>query len=330
MFRVELPTDVAEHLYNAFADLPSPSDTEQRLAQLLASCSILPIEVLRELLFFRASPYASNAILISGLPIDHDLPPTPADGAPEPVKQGGISESAILTIAALLGEPVAYRDEKNGALVQNVYPTRSRKNTPSNESSAASLGFHTELTFSRTAADRPLHCASPDFVLLLGLRCPADRLATTSVVDARKACSCLSERQLAVLRTPQFQLMAPYSFTRTGDGSRPWSSPVALLRGPDDAPSLAFDSACGVKALSAEADDALKALTAACNDPELHETVQLQAGDLLAINNNRAAHSRSSFSAHFDGRDRWLQRVYVRRSIWPLPVESPKSYRILT
>jgi L-asparagine oxygenase len=268
-------------------------------------------------------------MLLTGLPIDRALPPTPAEGAPEPAKPGQVSESAILTVAVLLGEPVAYKAEKDGALVQNVFPTRSQRDSPSNESSAAALGFHTELTFSRVAADRPMHEASPDFVLLLGVRCPADRLATTAVVDVRRACARLDPVHVAILRRPQFQLMAPYSFTRDGDGSRPWSTPVPLLRGPDDVPSLAFDTACGVRALTQQAGEAIAALTAACNDPELSESVQLRAGDLLIINNGRCAHSRSTFEARFDGKDRWLQRAYVRRVIWPLPVESPKSFRIL-
>jgi L-asparagine oxygenase len=331
MLRIDLPKDTTGRLRDAFAALPPLSgDTDQVLAALLQACALLPVDALRQLMVFRASPYAEPAVLITGLPVDDDLPPTPAEGTPDPAKHGQISDRAILLIAVLLGEPVAYRAEKNGALVQNVYPTRSQKDTPSNESSTASLGFHTELTFSRAAADRPLHLASPDFVLLLGLRCPTDRLASTAVVDARRACARLDERQLATLRTAQFQLMAPYSFTRDADGSRPWSAPVALLRGPADAPSLAFDTACGVRALNAEADEAITALTDACNDPDLGESVQLRTGDLLAINNNRCAHSRSSFPALFDGRDRWLQRVYVRRSIWPLPVESTDSYRILT
>jgi L-asparagine oxygenase len=282
------------------------------------------------LLEFRGSAYAPSALLITGLPVDDDLPPTPVDGRHSTGKPGQISECAILSIAVLLGEPVAYRAEKDGTLVQNVYPTPEQKDSPSNESSAAPLGFHTELTFSRSAADRPLHVGSPDFVLLLGLRCPDDRLASTAVVDARRACARLDDRQRAVLRTPQFQLRAPYSFTRDGDGSRPWSPPVALLRGPDDAPSLAFDTACGVRALSGEAQEAVKALTEVCHDPDLVEQVQLGPGDLLAINNTRCAHSRSSFPARFDGQDRWLQRVYVRRSIWPLPVDSAASYRVLT
>jgi L-asparagine oxygenase len=331
MLRIDLPDDITERLRSAFAEpLAGPGGAEQLLARLLQACSILPVDTVRHLLAFRASPYADPALLITGLPVDDDLPPTPVEGAPEPAKNGQISESAILSVAVLLGEPIAYRAEKKGALVQNVYPTRLQKDTPSNESSAASLGFHTELAFSRAASERPLHLAAPDFVLLLGLRCPAGRPARTAVVDARKVCARLDEQHLAALRAPEFQLMAPYSFTRDGDGSRPWSPPVALLRGLAGAPSLAFDTACGVRALSPQADEAVKALTDACNDPELHESVRLRAGDLLAINNNRCAHSRSSFLACFDGRDRWLQRVYVRRSIWPLPVESAAAFRVLT
>lgn len=330
MLHIALAHDTTTSLHRIFADLPRSIDTGQLLAHLVQAGAVLPVHAVQRLLEFRSSPYAPAAILITGLPVDDDLPPTPADGRDVTGKPGHVSECAILSIAVLLGEPVAYRAEKDGTLVQNVYPTPEQKDSPSNESSAAPLGFHTELTFSRTAPDRPLHEGSPDFVLLLGLRCPDDRLASTAVVDARQACAQLDERHRTVLRTPEFQLRAPYSFTRDSDGSRPWSPPVALLRGPDDAPSLAFDTACGVRALSGEAEEAVKALTEACHDPNLIEQVQLRPGDLLAINNTRCAHSRSSFPALFDGQDRWLQRVYVRHSIWPLPVESATSYRILT
>jgi L-asparagine oxygenase len=331
MLRIDLPRAVTDRLRALYAGAPALSaDTDEMLAYLLQSVAALPVDVVRRILAFRASPYADPALLITGLPVDLDLPPTPVDGQTDSGKAGQVSECAILAVAVLLGEPVAYHAEKDGALVQNVYPTYAQRDTPSNESSSASLGFHTELTFSRAAPERPLHLASPDFVLLLGLRCPTDRLASTAVIDAREACARLPEPQLALLRAPQFQLMAPYSFTRDADGGRPWSPPVALLRGPADAPSLAFDTACGVRGLSVEADEAITALKKVCDDPDLGESVQLRSGDLLVINNNRCAHSRSAFPAQFDGRDRWLQRVYVRHGIWPLPVASAVSYRVLT
>jgi L-asparagine oxygenase len=330
MLREELPTELTIRLHHHFESLtPPPADIDMKLAQLLQLSCLFPVEFLKDLLAFRAAPDAPGALLITGMPVDSDLPPTPSEGAQPPYKSGTISESSILSIAVLLGEPIAYRAEKGGALVQDVFPTRSSESVPSNESSSVSLGFHTELTFSRREPERPLHVGCPDFVLLLGLRCPAERSAVTQVVEARDLSSHLTEHQLVKLRQPEFQLQAPYSFTRDGDGSRPWSPPVALLHGPARAPSLAFDSACGIRALSPEAEDALDALRVACDDSSLHRGVQLGAGDLLVINNSRCAHARSQFPARFDGNDRWLQRVYVRRSIWDLASDDPESYRIL-
>jgi L-asparagine oxygenase len=331
MLRLALPEHLTTELHHHFASLAySLGDTDLFLARLLQTTCLFPVDFLKDLLAFRASPHAPGVLLISGMPVDADLPPTPTDGARPPFKTGSISECSILSIAILLGEPVAYRAEKAGALVQDVFPTRAAESSPSNESSSVLLDFHTELTFSRRAPERPLHVGSPDFVLLLGLRSPADRSAITHVVEARDICSRITDRHLAVLRQPEFQLQAPYSFTRYADGSRPWSPPVALLHGPADTPSLAFDSACGTRALSAEGEEALDALRAACGDPDIHIGVQINPGDLLAINNNRCVHARSQFTARFDGRDRWLQRVYVRRSVWELSSEDMRSYRVLT
>jgi L-asparagine oxygenase len=330
MLYVDLPNDVTARLRRAFSELlPVMGDTEQLLVRLLQASALLPVEKLKRIMTFRASQYADSAMLVSGLPIDEDLPPTPVGATAGDDKKRWISECAILAMAILLGEPVAYRAEKNGSLVQNVYPIVSEREMPSNESSAISLDFHTELTFSRNAADRPLHVASPDFVLLLCLRCPPDRLAQTTIADAAKICALIENRHLETLRTPQFQLRAPYSFTRDDDGSRPWSPAVPLLRGPETAPSLAFDVSCGVRALSPDAESAIEALAVACNHPDVQESVQLRPGDLLAVDNNRCAHARSPFPAYFDGNDRWLQRVYVRRGIWPIPAESDSAYRVL-
>lgn len=330
MLRVDLAEDVAAKLRAKFDRLPTASaDVEAVLAELLGAAALLPVDLLKQLLEFRAAPRAPGALLVTGLPIDRDLPPTPMEDAGPPYKPGRISECAILSIAVLLGEPVAYRAEKDGELVQDVFPTRAQRTAPSNESSATPLEFHTELTFSREEPERPLHVACPDFVLLLGLRAPPERSASTLVLEARDLCGRLDEPVLAALREPEFQLRAPHSFTRDGDGSRPWSPPVALLRGPAETPSLAFDAACGIRGLSPEADAALDALRAACADSAGYTTVRLGPGDLLVINNIRCAHARSDYAAFYDGGDRWLQRVYVRHAIWPLKPASPDTFRVL-
>lgn len=330
VLRVDLSEGVSSQLRSHLAGLSTPADDlEAALPHLLQATALLPTETVRRLLSFRANPYAPAALLVTGVPLDYNLPPTPTEPTVPPYKQGRISECAVMLFAMMLGEPVAYAAEKSGVLVQDVFPTKAQQATPSNESSSAPLGFHTELVFSPQAPDRPYHLSAPDFVLLLGLRCEPDRSAETLFVEARDVCAVLSRQQLDCLRGAHYRLIAPYSFTRGAAGHRPLSPLVPLLRGPVEAPSLAFDSACGVQASSPRAADALAALVAACEMETVHQKVQLGPGDLLVLNNNRCAHARSAFSARFDGRDRWLQRSYVRHRIWPLRAATPDSYRVL-
>jgi L-asparagine oxygenase len=56
---------------------------------------------------------------------------------------------------------------------------------------------------------------------------------------------------------------------------------------------------------------------------------RLNAGDRLIVHNRKCAHARSRFEARFDGTDRWLQRVYVRRTLEGLPIRSERSFRVL-
>ena len=238
VFRVHLPEAAGRRLRREF-ELVSDrdDDLETLLARLVQASSKIPLDILKCLLRIRAAPQAASALLLTGMPIDEDLPPTPTEAVSASFKPGRVSECTILLVAILLGEPVAYAGEKDGALVQNVFPTRAERTSPSNESSAVALAFHTEIPFSRTAPAQSFDAGAPDFVLLLGLRSLPGRSATTSVIDARDLCRRLEPPHLALLRMPQFQLQAPYSFTGRGAGSRPWSGPLALIRGSVDRPT---------------------------------------------------------------------------------------------
>ena len=49
----------------------------------------------------------------------------------------------------------------------------------------------------------------------------------------------------------------------------------------------------------------------------------------LLINNRKGVHARSSFTARYDGEDRWLQRTYVRRSLWSIRYRvTPENRRV--
>ncbi|MDA0167672.1 TauD/TfdA family dioxygenase [Solirubrobacter taibaiensis] len=325
--RTPLPEDAAARLTSAFASLEAVrEDTERLLAELMRTATHLPVAFLTQLLRFRAGQGA-GALCLTGMPIDADLPPTPTEPRGGRVKPGSVSDCGILLLAILLGEPVAYASEKHGALVQNVFPTRDQRTSSSNESSAIELEFHTELALSRTVPEQSFDVAAPDFVLLLALRSLPERSATTSIVQAKDLARRLDPVDVAALRQSQFQLRAPQSFTR--DGDRPWSAPLALMRGLSEDPQVVFDIACGARALSPEAERALEALRRGCADLSVRRSVQLAPGDLLMIDNHRCAHARSPFDARFDGRDRWLQRVYVRRDLQGLVCAADRSFRVL-
>ena len=327
--RVALDPAVGEALRRELELLPATAsgDLDELLAGLIQTTALMPRDAVASLLRFRASPDAPSALLVSGLPVDRDLPPTPVGAVPASFAAGAVAARALLLVAILLGEPLGYAAEKDGALVQHVFPTAAQRSAPSNESSAIDLGFHTELTYSPDAPEQCFDVAAPDFVLLLALRSPPERSATTSIVDARELCDALDPGRLALLREARFELRAPHSFA--GGGPRPWSPPLALVRGPADAPSVVFDIACGVRGVDDEAEAALDALRRACGDPALRRSVRLAPGELLAIENTRGAHARSAYDARLDGRDRWLLRCYVRRSLRGLRAVDAERFRVL-
>ena len=330
MWNSVVPASARRALERAFAQCgPLAEDPEPFLASVFSSAGRLPADLIGSLLQFRAAPAAPGMLLIEGMPVDAELPPTPTAAGKHNPKLTFISEASILMTALLLGEPVGYADEKNGVLVQNVYPVESEQHSPSNESSDTDLGFHTELSFSRKQPDRPLHVSSPDFLLLLGLRAARFSDAVTTLADAGDFSRFLSPRALNTLSRPVFQLRAPYSFTQPNGIDRPWSPPVPLFHGAGRTNAVAFDLACGVRATAPDAEEALEELRQAVSKPEAHQQIRLRAGDLLVINNRKCAHARSRFHARFDGTDRWLQRVYVRRSLEGLESSGTSSFRIL-
>jgi alpha-ketoglutarate-dependent taurine dioxygenase len=78
--------------------------------------------------------------------------------------------------------------------------------------------------------------------------------------------------------------------------------------------------------VDAEAEAAIGALVTAI--AERHTGAALEPGDLLVVDNSVAVHGRSPFRAHFDGTDRWLQRVFVVADLTPSAAD--RRGRIIT
>jgi L-asparagine oxygenase len=297
---------------------------EDTLAAIRAVASVsLPVTLNQSLTAMRNGEYDRGALLVRRLLTDSLNLPTPLEPVARPTDRlAFISEVIHLGIGLVLGEPLAYQAEKSGVLVQHVYPVESEKNAPSNESSASTLDLHTEIAFS---THRLESTDSPDFVLLLCLRADPWREAATLIAELGDLCAELSDKELLVLEEPRFELRAPYSFTRTLQGQRPWFGPIPIIHNDNGVLTGAFDLACGCRGIDSDAQGALEKLRAAALAPRATARVHLEFGDLLILDNRRCAHGRTPFRAGFNGRDRWMQRLYVRRSLAGMQPVDPKA-----
>ncbi|WP_371580454.1 TauD/TfdA family dioxygenase [Streptomyces sp. NBC_01314] len=235
---------------------------------------------------------ADGAMVLRGVPVDPHPPVTP-NVAGSVRRVPSLASTTLLLLAQQLGHPVAYREEKSGALVQDVVPVPALHTDQSN-AGAVELLMHTENAF---------HPYLPDFVLLLCVRADPADAAGLRVASIRRAMPLLDDRTVATLREPRFRTSPPSSF---GELAEVQVGPV--LRGAIDDPDLCVDFAV-TRAVDSEAADALRRLDQALR--EVTHEIRLQAGDLAVVDNRVSVHGRTAYHPRFDGTDRWLHRAYV-------------------
>lgn len=264
----------------------------------------LPRELRGPVVEFAATPNDDGVLLIRGLPTHPDAPPTPTAVEARSATSNPFSEFWLAVFASAVGFPIGYLQEQGGSLIQNVVPTQSGENKISSESSSVSLGFHTEMGF---------HPYGPDHLLLSCIRSDHDATARTAVASSRHLASRLSSRSLALLFEPLYRPGIDFSFG-SPNGTCGNGPVMPVFYGDPADPYLNFDQDLEV-ALTGEAQVALNELRQVSAD--VARWVVLRPGDLLIIDNRRAAHARSPFRARYDGSDRWLQRMCVVRDPAP-------------
>ena len=255
----------------------------------------LPRRLRETLRRFRYNPDNDAVLVLRGLPAwEPDLPPTPT--VAESVETEATPVAAVLALVALgLGELIAFRGEKHGALVQNVVPVPGKENDQSNVGSTT-LKMHVENAF---------HPHRPDLVALFCVRGDPGRKAALTVASVRNALPLLSPTTRKVLGSPSFITEAPPSFR----GHSGFEAEHAVLQGDVDDPDLQVDF-CSTRPM----DDTARAAMAELADAlaGVTQTFALRAGELAIVDNRLTVHGRTAFSPRYDGRDRWLQRAFVQ------------------
>ncbi|MFJ8495443.1 TauD/TfdA family dioxygenase [Streptomyces sp. NPDC094038] len=242
---------------------------------------------------FRRDSGADGRLLLTGLPIrPEDLPDTPmVMGSVQ--RTPALPAALLMLIAHGLGDPASFAAEKNGALVQDIVPVPGQEEFQGN-AGWVELTFHTENAF---------HPHRPDYVLLLCLRTDREGQAELRTCCSRRVLPRLTARTREALAQPEFVTEPPPSFGEGGTGSM-----HGILTGDPEDPDFCYDEAA-TRALTASGRAALEELRTVIRNS--YDGVRLQAGDLAVVDNRVTLHGRSSFVPRFDGRDRWLQRMFA-------------------
>jgi L-asparagine oxygenase len=245
-------------------------------------------------------------LLVHNGPRDPSLPPTPTRAPGEAAKRTFVSEGFLTVCAEVLGTVFAFSAERNGRPIHDVVPAKEHLDARSSSGSAADLDLHTEAAF---------HSRRPDFVVLVCLRNPVDEGSPTVASSTIEALARLDAADLGRLSGAAYRFAVPAAFVHP-PGRLP-EERLPILRKTGFGWDVRVNCNPGhTVAVDAPSAESLTRLTAALTAAKT--SIWLEPGDLLVVDNKRAAHGRPAFRPRFSENGRWLQRVYVRAGR-PLP-----------
>ena len=267
------------------------------------------------------TPVAPGVYLYKGVPTG-DVPATPVTNN---LNIGGLTVLAKhqANIVSRFGTLVAYKEECNGAMFQDIVPVPSLSGTQTSTGSAH-LEIHTEQAFSESR---------PDFLSLACLR--GDPEAITYLLPLDVLLRHLTDQEIALLKEPLWMCGVDLSFRMSGvpDEQR---GPMAILQRPTAARGqnplqtveeeflldtygswltpmkLVFDQ----DLMTGVTPEANRLIQRIVDIYEAHKvSVVLEVGDVLVIDNRVTVHGRSKFSPRYDGRDRFVIRCFARNNV---------------
>ena len=210
--------------------------------------------------------------------------------------------------AKAYGSPISFSQEQNGSLIQNIYPKKQTEDMQISSSSKVELDLHTEAAF---------HRFRPTAILLLCLR--GDPNVATTYAYSDDICAKLKPATLATLTRMWFTTSLDDSFRMNGEEDFKITCSILNETPRETYPSPRLFDICFDEALmtgtNSQAVDALGELREAIKSSI--QTIVLEAGDMLVLNNRTTIHGRQPFEPRYDGTDRWIQRMLVTDTMPP-------------
>ncbi len=240
-----------------------------------------------------------SAILYENLDIGY-IPKTPA----QPYFESSLlyyARQILLEYAEKFGYPISYIQEQKGSLIQNILPVHKTETQQISTSSKVELGLHTETAF---------HPYKPDYVMLLCLR--GDYKAATTYANLSDILKQLDLHTRRVLKQKWFTTGIDVSFRPNNEPDQ--EIPISIVQEIDGMLALTYDEML-IKGANDLAREALEKVGQAIKN--CTQEIILKTGDLLVLDNRKTIHGRKPFQARYDGTDRWLQRMLVRKQLPP-------------
>jgi Fe(II)/alpha-ketoglutarate-dependent arginine beta-hydroxylase len=258
----------------------------------------------------------ADVTVVSGLPVDEHLVPTPIGWDLAAKTGAGQREELVLLLCGTaLADPFGWATQQDGRFVHDVCPAPGMETSLTSASSAAALTLHTEDVH---------HPCRGDYVSLFCLRNP-DAVGTTFV---RIAALDLPAETREVLAQNRFRFRPDDSHVGVVVDPAAGEAPGSVIFGPGERPYLRFDvdfmSAAGG---DTEAEQAIRT-TVDCLAHAV-ERVVLEPGDAVFVDNYRVVHGREPFVPRYDGEDRWLKRLNLIRDVRRLYATSDTRSRII-
>jgi L-asparagine oxygenase len=274
-----------------------------RFCEEAALCAaLLPRRVRKHVAQFSLYGTREGFLVVRGLPLEPDLPPTPPDNTHH-LGETTITAAAQAILNHCAGEMVGYEAEGAGQLFQDMVPSEQAIDTQTSLSSGVELELHTEQAFS---------LLKPDLISLGALRGARD--AATYVLGARDLLAVFDPAERELLREPLWTTGVDQSF-RVGRHdfiAGPLRGPFPIIEGSEDDPFIRFDQDLDW-GITAQAELLRQKIIELY--PQVRTSYTLAPGELLLIDNHRVVHGRSPFRARFAGSDRFIVRSFVVRDL---------------
>ncbi|GHC54727.1 TauD/TfdA family dioxygenase [Streptomyces cinnamoneus] len=238
----------------------------------------------------------AGLFVLRGLPVDDaGLGPTPASWATAG-DAGARHDIALLLLATVMGNPLAWEGQQNGRFVHTIVPSAGHEQAQTGAGSTVLLSPHTEDAF---------HPARAHLLMLACMR-NHDRIATTAASIRRVR---LDEAAVDELTRPVLPILPDDAYFGAREHTGPAPRVPALWR-TGDGLALRFDPAY------TPLDEATPAYAAAYGRlaaelARVSVAVRLAPGEVLVVDNDLVVHGRVPFTPRYDGTDRWLKRALV-------------------